>query len=247
MDSGNSDNNVLDILKTIEFNQNCDSCSNIQQLGVSKLIYNTIPIILICKNNCNCYISSGIFKDPSTDTFKCFETPVFRVSKLDIKNKTVLLELLQPQTIDGEISSISCINGVCKFFSSVSISKFIRTGISIKVDIDCFCGVECLQPICAKCETPKGISDNPQIIDVETSEYVTISDGIKKVYYNSDGIEGFNKIPDPLTISYSNLFVNGVLQPPSFYTFIEGQLTLNTEDIPILGAYIILQLIKINR
>lgn len=247
MSCDNSSDYVLNILKEIELKQNCNKGSSQQALGMDKFVYNTIPLILICKNDCDCFIGSGVFKDPSTNTFKCFETPVFRVSKIDQEKKIALLELLQPQTSNGKISPFSCKNGICKFFSSISISKFIRTGICIKVDTNCFCGVECLQSVCARRGIPKGIIDNPHIIGVDTSEYVTISDGIKKVYLDSDGIEGFNVIPDPLTISYSNLFVNGVLQPPTFYTIEEGQLTLNTQDIPISGSFIILQLITINK
>jgi hypothetical protein len=210
-------------------------------------MYNTIPLLLMCKNNCNWYVASGVFEDPLTREFKCFETPVFRLNKLDHEEKIAILELLQPQTSNGEVPPFSCKNEVCKFFSSGLISKFIRTGICIKIEINCFGGIECLPPVCARCGIPKCIHENPLIINVETSEYISISDGIKRVYLNSDGIEGFNIIPDPLTFSYSNLFINGMLQPLSFYNIIKGKLTLNTEDVPISGSFIILQLIKIDK
>ena len=247
MDCNNSSDYIINILKEIESKQNYNDNPCKQALGMDKYIYNTIPLIFICKNECRYFVGSGVFKDSITNNFKCFETPVFRLVKFDEEKNTCVLELLQPQTLNGEISSFSCKSGVCKFFSSVSISKFIKTGICIKVNLNCFCGIECLQPICAKHGIIKGDKDNPHTINVETSEYITVSDGIKKIYLNSDGIQGFNIIPNPLTLSYANLFVNGILQPTSFYTVEEGKLTLNTEDIPMLGTYIILQLIKINK
>ena len=247
MNCDNLNNHVLNTLKIIEAKQNCNTNPCEQALGIAQCIYNTVPLMLVCKSNCNYFIGSGVFVDPTTNIFKCFETPVFRVAKIDQEKNIAILELLQPQTSDGDTSPFSCKNGVCKFFSSNSISKIIRTGTCIKVNIDCFCGIECLQPICAKHGIPKGNADNPHMINVETSEYITISDGIKKIYLNNDGMEGFNVIPNPLTISYSNLFVNGMLQPPAFYTVVEGKLTLNTQDVPIAGTSIILQLIKINK
>ena len=239
-------NSILNTLIEIESAQKCNIDTFKNELGKSCLKYNTVPIILMCKS-CNCYIGSGIFNDPLTCSIKCFKTPVFRVTRVNCEEMTVILELLQPQTINGDISNVSCFCEVCEFFSSATISKYIRTGIYTKVNINCFCGIECLQPVCARCGIPKGCSNNPYIDNVETSEYVSISDGIKKTYLNSDGIEEFNVILNPLTISYANLFVNGVLQPPSYYTFVEGRLTLNTDDAPISGSYIILQFIKINR
>lgn len=76
-------------------------------------------------------------------------------------------------------------------------------------------------------------------------EFYTISDGCRKIYTNNDGIEGNNKILDPLTVSYTSLFINGVLQPRENYVIQEGKLLLLTEDIPILGAPIVLQMIKL--
>lgn len=245
MNCNNTSDNILYTLKEIEAKQNChkDPCK--EELGMDQYKYNTIPIIFICKSNCECFISSGVFKDPITKSFRCFQTPIFRLVKLDEEEKIITLELLQPQNSSGDISFFPCKKGVCKFFSSISINKFIKTGIYIKVNLNCFCGIECLQPVCAKYGVIKGIIDNPHTIGVESFEYIAISDDNKKVYYNSDGIEGFNIIPDPLTISYSNLFINGMLQPSSFYTVTEGSLTLNTQDTPISESFIILQCIKI--
>lgn len=245
MDCNNTSNNVLYILKEIEIKQNCtkDPCK--EELGMDKYRYNTIPILLICKSNCEYFIGSGIFKDHISNNYKCFQTPIFRLIKIDEEKNIITLELLQPQDSNGNISCFSCAKKPCNFFSSISINKFIKTGICIKVNLNCFCGIECLQPVCAKCGIVKGIVDNPDTFKVEITEYITVSDGIKKVYHNIDGIKGFNVIPDPLTISYSNLFINGMLQPSSFYTIQKGSLTLDTQDIPISETLIILQLIKI--
>lgn len=247
MNCNNTSDNILYILKEIEAKQNChkDPCK--EDLGMDEYRYNTIPIILICKSNCEYFIGSGVFNDPITNNFKCFQTPVFRLTKIDEEKKIITLELLQPQDSSGNTSCFSCKKKLCNFFSSISISKFIKTGICIKVNLNCFCGIECLRPVCAKCGIIKGIIDTPHTINVETIEYITVSDGIKKVYHDSDGIEGFNVIPDPLTISYSNLFINGMLQPSSFYTVSKGSLTLNTQDIPISGVSLILQSIKIRK
>ncbi len=241
----NMGNNILYTLKEIEEKQNYHKNPCKEELGRDEYRYNTIPIILICESNCEYFIGSGVFKDPLTSNFKCFQTPVFRLSRIDEQQGIIILELLQPQDSNGNISYFSCRKGPCKFFSSISVTKFIKTGICIKVNLNCFCGIECLQPVCAKCGIIKGIVDDPHTINVETTEYIAVSDGIKMVYHDSDGIEGFNVIPDSHTLSYSNLFINGMLQPSSFYTIAKGILTLNTQDIPILGTYIILQFIKI--
>lgn len=247
MNCDDQTNNIINILKEIELKQNYNENPCKLELGMNEYMYNTIPLILVCRCNCQYYISSGIFRDHITNSYKCFETPVFRLCKIDEERKSCVLELLQPQNSDGEIAPFSCTKGICKFFSAVSINKFIRTNICIKVNLNCFCGIECLQPVCAKHGNIKGIIDNPHVLDVETSEFITVSDGIKMTYFNSDGEEGFNIIPDPLTLSYSNLFINGMLQPPSFYNVAEGKLTLNTQDIPISGTFIVLQSIKINK
>ncbi|MDD3392245.1 MAG: CotY/CotZ family spore coat protein [Bacilli bacterium] len=250
MSCNNPNDYIINILKEIELKQDCKNYNNNpceQKLGMSQCIYNTIPLMFMCQDNCDWYISSGVFKDPITNNFKCFETPIFRVIKVDKEKQVVVLELLQSQTLNGEIAPFYCKHEICKFFSSVAISKFIRTGIYINININSFSGLECLQPVWAKRGIPKGITNSSNSIIVETSEYITVSDSIKRVYLNSDGIKDFNVIPDPLTISYYNLFVNGMLQPPSFCTVVEGKMTLNTQDIPISGTYIILQFIKINK
>ncbi|MGI6329553.1 MAG: CotY/CotZ family spore coat protein [Bacilli bacterium] len=244
MKSKNSSSKILDILKKIKRNQEYVNDSSLFNLGPKKPFYNTIPFILYCQSDCKPFIASGLFKDPLTNTFKCFTTPLFRINKIDENKEFIVLELLQPQSNQEEIIKTPNNNNVCQFFSSFPIKKLIRTRIALEININSFCGIECLPPINAKKEIPKEITNNN--LKIKTKEYITISDGIKKVYQNSDGLEGFNLIPDPLFISYANLFVNGMLQPPSFYTYTEGELTLNVEEAPIKDSYLILQLITIS-
>lgn len=80
---------------------------------------------------------------------------------------------------------------------------------------------------------------------VKTFEFYTISDGIKRVYTNSDALKeyGQQQIIHPGNLSYINLFINGILQPLATYTVENGKLTLETEDIPPKGTPIILQMV----
>lgn len=117
-------------------------------LPLTKNNFDTIPIMLICKDKCDFYIGSGIFRKPNTIILECFKTPIFRVAKfLDSSACCVVLELLQPQNEDGKIPSSFIECDVCTLFSDNCITKFVRTGICITVDLNCFCGVECLPPV----------------------------------------------------------------------------------------------------
>jgi len=82
---------------------------------------------------------------------------------------------------------------------------------------------------------------------VHVFEFYTLSDGCKTVFIDEDRLVeyGVQRILPPCEVSYYNLFINGVLQPPAAYNVEEGKLILNTEDMPILSAPIILQMIKI--
>ncbi|OIJ16757.1 hypothetical protein BKP37_05900 [Anaerobacillus alkalilacustris] len=79
-------------------------------------------------------------------------------------------------------------------------------------------------------------------IKAEVYQYNTISDGIKKIYTNADELTeyGDQGILDLNDVSYFNLFINGVLQPNTNYKIEKGQLTLETEDIPLKGSPIII-------
>jgi len=78
-------------------------------------------------------------------------------------------------------------------------------------------------------------------------EFFILSDGYKRFFTEKDGITeyGQQKIISPLHISYMNLFINGVLQPKLNYKVNTGSLHLLTEDVPLEGTPIILQMITI--
>ena len=104
--------------------------------------------MLICKDTCDFFMGSGIFRKPNSMIFECFKTPIFRVTKfLDSSECCVVLELLQPQNEEGKIPSSFIESDVCTFFSDSCITRFVRTGICITVDLNCFCGVECLPAV----------------------------------------------------------------------------------------------------
>ncbi|MCA0988152.1 DUF4183 domain-containing protein [Guptibacillus algicola] len=82
---------------------------------------------------------------------------------------------------------------------------------------------------------------------VKIYEFYTISDGTKKTFTDRDAVKDLNKqrILSPDEVSFMNLFINGVLQPDLNYHVEKGFLILNTDDAPIAGAPIILQMIKV--
>ncbi|GER71189.1 hypothetical protein BpJC7_24920 [Weizmannia acidilactici] len=96
---------------------------------------------------------------------------------------------------------------------------------------------------------PKIKQQNNFIIPLKVSifEYFTISDGCKRTYMEEDALTGYGsqRILDQESVSYTNLFINGVLQPSNSYQVSKGKLILLTDDIPLKGAPIILQMVKI--
>ncbi len=85
----------------------------------------------------------------------------------------------------------------------------------------------------------------PERVDIY--EYFTISDGHKRIFTDEDQLSDYRKhgILCPKKISYMNLYINGVLQPTMNYEVKKGRILLTTEDIPMKGVPIILQMIKI--
>src|SRR5699024_2998580 len=59
----------------------------------------------------------------------------------------------------------------------------------------------------------------PTSIGVETEQYITLAREDKRVYTNEDALKqyGSSDILNPNIVSNTNLFINGVLQPPSLY------------------------------
>lgn len=96
------------------------------------------------------------------------------------------------------------------------------------------------------------INKNKEIVfkipkKVKIFEYYTVSDGCKKIFTNNDALSdyGEQKIQDTENVSFYNLFVNGVLQPTATYKIDDEKLILTTDDVPIKGSPIILQMILI--
>src|SRR5699024_11016867 len=77
----------------------------------------------------------------------------------------------------------------------------------------------------------------PGPIGIKTLQYIAYSQEGKNVYTNMDALKqyGSNDILNPAEFSNINLFVNGVLQPPSIYEVEEGILRLKSSDLPPEG------------
>lgn len=88
-----------------------------------------------------------------------------------------------------------------------------------------------------------------KINKVDTYQYNALSDGESLLYTNKDELKQYGNrgILDPMKVSYVNLFINGVLQPPVTYEIKEGILQLKTSDVPPEGAPINLQFITIHQ
>ncbi|WP_153737051.1 CotY/CotZ family spore coat protein [Aquibacillus halophilus] len=138
---------------------NCCSSSceqSIRQLlspQVQNVTNTTIPFVLYCKD-CQPFIGSGVFQDElgaSNNTyFGCVESPIFRAKEfVEGSDCCVKLELLLPVTEGGSTPgpTNSGVSDVCRFFPGRSIRDFQATGICLIVDLNCFCGITCLDPI----------------------------------------------------------------------------------------------------
>jgi len=75
-------------------------------------------------------------------------------------------------------------------------------------------------------------------------EYFAIADGTKNIFTEEEGVKelGKQKILAPSKLSYMNLFINAVLQPKENYEVKQGMICLKTEDVPICGATVVLQM-----
>lgn len=136
-------------------NDCCDtSCEeSIKSLTApSGVVADTVPLMFICEGDCDFFVGSGVFRDTvgANTFFECIETPLFRVKEIvEGTECCAVLELLQPQTARGVQPGPTGKEGVCRFFPGRSIENIVRTGICITVDLNCFCGVECLSPVLA--------------------------------------------------------------------------------------------------
>lgn len=88
--------------------------------------------------------------------------------------------------------------------------------------------------------------EKEQLLKAETYQYNALSNG-GKIYTNADEIIMYGDlgILDPQQTSYVNLFVNGVIQPSINYMVEPGNLVLEVDSPPIVGAPISIQFISI--
>lgn len=127
--------------------------------------HTTIPFMLVCKDACNTFFGSGFINHGHDrhGRFECVESPVFKVKGfVGGSNNCVRLELLSPVQhhhqhdgdgdscelpINGSSGGCGCKGSVCGFFNRGPIDNFCYTGVCITVNLDCFCGISCLDPI----------------------------------------------------------------------------------------------------
>jgi hypothetical protein len=85
------------------------------------------------------------------------------------------------------------------------------------------------------------------VLSATTLQYTAISDGIKRIYTDQDGLSEYQscQIFDPARATLINLFVNGMLQSPNLYRVQLGSLILKTNDVPEKGVPIVLQFVMI--
>lgn len=112
---------------------------------------NTIPFILYCKGDCDAFVASSVVQRPAGGggvSFNCITSPIFRAKKfVDDEECCVVLELLQPVNADG--NPVTTGDEVCDFFPDTGtgpIRNLRSTGVCITVDLNCFCGIACLDP-----------------------------------------------------------------------------------------------------
>lgn len=122
-----------------------------------RLRHNTIPFILFTKKG-KPFTGVGVRRERARRSdrhvFECIESPVFRAkSFVDGKSNCVRLELLQPvrdrrdgPAPTGQSEDKHCHEDFCDFLPRRT-HNFRATGICITVDLDCFCGISCLDPI----------------------------------------------------------------------------------------------------
>lgn len=82
-----------------------------------------------------------------------------------------------------------------------------------------------------------------EILPAEVDYYVTLSNGSKRTFTDSDALPIYSNkgIVAPNEVSYFNFYINGVLQPKTNYTITKGQLELVSADLPPDGTFLILE------
>jgi len=91
-----------------------------------------------------------------------------------------------------------------------------------------------------------GIDQN-QLLQTEVSYYCATANGAARIFTDHDRMLEYDSsvILNPDRVSYINLFINGMLQPPILYDVRRGVLLLKSMDVPPAGAVIMLQFVKI--
>lgn len=160
---------VRDILKEIVRVQNevaaldncCDtSCERSIRDLLSPASENgntTIPFLLYCKD-CKPFFASGL-KAKNGNGYYCIETPVFKAKKF-VDDNCVKLELLKPVSSHPHWKHCDK-KSVCDALHHVE--SFQSTGICTTVDVSCFCGITCLDPI-----TPEAFSPTTHTVAEDT-------------------------------------------------------------------------------
>lgn len=120
--------------------------------------HTTIPIMLF--DGCGkAFVGSGFVRSESGNRrshLKCVESPVFKVKGFAPNSSNcVRVEILLPVYARGSEGSdgnhtdchTSKKHGPCSYFGNKPIRNFRETGLCITIDLDCFCGITCLDPI----------------------------------------------------------------------------------------------------
>lgn len=128
----------------------------------------TIPFMLICKESCKPFVGVGFVNDDRNRDrsrrrdFECIESPILRVRDFVRGSKScVNVELLLPvgRRRDGDHHGKDLgeerghhdhhhhKDSFCDKFGRRRIDNFRETGVCITLDLDCFCGITCLDPI----------------------------------------------------------------------------------------------------
>lgn len=120
---------ILELKKQQDLLGGCpNSCySNL----LSKLLkVDTIPLLL--------YTEDGLFhlsgsEDKNFRKCEHFCTPFFRIEHVDIKKNCCTISLLRPLSLSGVLVEEIC-----------DVERLERTNICVKIDLSCFCAVQCL-------------------------------------------------------------------------------------------------------
>lgn len=92
-----------------------------------------------------------------------------------------------------------------------------------------------------------GMVNQQQLLKTEMYYYCAVASGTTRTFTDQDRLPEYDSSPilDPDQVSYINLYINGMLQPPIVYEVRRGVLLVKTSDIPQAGVIIMLQFVKI--